>query len=774
MSYTPPAGDFVNNSSPVGGGAGVALDADFFAALVAGVDDADTRLTAVEAGGAFLVDAFDYGFAVGATAAANTAALDSAVAAIPATGGTLLLRPGSYATTPWTITGKHGLVIKAHGAVLTCPTGNPLTLQGSRGAVTTVTTSITAGANQIVVASGTGLAAGDLIIIRSGGEVFDPERPTQYYKGELAWITGVSGSTVTLESRTYDSYSVSGHTVSIDKLTPIRDVTVTGLKIIGGGTDRTQTGMQAFHFDGATFEDCSVDACEQVGIVGRIGTGLSIRNNRITRSDQTGLGYGVRAIGVDHGQIDGNIGRRNRHTVDVDYEVVVSRNIAVTGNHATGDASAGISTHGGAEHITVEGNFTSNCGGGLVIRSGNTRVAGNQVKGTRTQSESSASYVHGLVVGDDSPNLWGVGVAGNGLQIVGNLIDITHPSLAGAATFGIFSTVALKDAVVTGNRLAGFANYGIYLKGDTVDGALIADNYIDCTSQVGTPGVTFANGIFIEPGHNTVSGNNQKHLQIARNHIYGALYSAIRIVGNVTAAAPSDDIVVVDNILAGYGLRGVDMTSYFKRGRVDRNLYPDDGGNRFVYTAANWTIPPDVGARTDTGLVTTGEETQPRELASANSAVHPGTGILWLTYFTARKTESCGAVRVPGGVTLAGATPTLVRFGMYEVAPDGSLTLVASTANDTTLFATAFNTATRSWTAPFIKVAGKRYAIGILIVSAAAMPSVYGNSGNSSELGRAPMICSQVSSLTDLPSTVTTAAQSTAAPGRWFLATVTP
>lgn len=48
MSYDPPAQPFQDNTNPIGGGRGQPLDPAFFNNLVAGVDDADTRLTAVE------------------------------------------------------------------------------------------------------------------------------------------------------------------------------------------------------------------------------------------------------------------------------------------------------------------------------------------------------------------------------------------------------------------------------------------------------------------------------------------------------------------------------------------------------------------------------------------------------------------------------------------------------------------------------------------------------------------------------------------------------
>lgn len=49
MPYTPPPAPFVDNADPVGGGEGQSLDATFFTALVAGVDDADSRITTLEA-----------------------------------------------------------------------------------------------------------------------------------------------------------------------------------------------------------------------------------------------------------------------------------------------------------------------------------------------------------------------------------------------------------------------------------------------------------------------------------------------------------------------------------------------------------------------------------------------------------------------------------------------------------------------------------------------------------------------------------------------------
>jgi len=173
-------------------------------------------------------------------------------------------------------------------------------------------------------------------------------------------------------------------------------------------------------------------------------------------------------------------------------------------------------------------------------------------------------------------------------------------------------------------------------------------------------------------------------------------------------------------------------------------------------------------------LVTTGEETFPRDLLSSSSAVAPISQSLRLTYFTARKTESTTQVRMYSGGTAAAATPSLCRIGLWSVAANGDLTLVASTANDTTLFAGTVTAYTRSWSAPYAKVAGQRYAIGALVVSATTMPTFGGSQVTYSAEGGsvAPVMGAVINSQADLPSSV--AVGSLAASGQRLYAVILP
>lgn len=157
--------------------------------------------------------------------------------------------------------------------------------------------------------------------------------------------------------------------------------------------------------------------------------------------------------------------------------------------------------------------------------------------------------------------------------------------------------------------------------------------------------------------------------------------------------------------------------------------------------------------------LTLGESTLPRlQVTSTSSAT--GTGNLRLTYFTAQKTETTTQVRVISGGTAAAATPTLVRIGLYLIDGSDGGTLVASTVSDTALFAATNTVYTRSWSTPYAKVAGQRYALSVLVVTGAAAPTLAGHAALASAAGEvttvAPRLSATFSGQTDLPASFAT------------------
>jgi len=116
-----------------------------------------------------------------------------------------------------------------------------------------------------------------------------------------------------------------------------------------------------------------------------------------------------------------------------------------------------------------------------------------------------------------------------------------------------------------------------------------------------------------------------------------------------------------------------------------------------------------------------GEENCDRMLlTSTNNVLVSGT--ICFSYFTCRKAEDVTGIYMYTGGTAAGATPTYAAMGVYSEALNGDLTLVASTTNDTTLFAATSTKYSKTYTS-FRKNAGTRYALAVLVVSAAAMPT---------------------------------------------------
>ncbi len=116
--------------------------------------------------------------------------------------------------------------------------------------------------------------------------------------------------------------------------------------------------------------------------------------------------------------------------------------------------------------------------------------------------------------------------------------------------------------------------------------------------------------------------------------------------------------------------------------------------------------------------------------SNTNVALGAASGNLRLVYFSAQRAEIWATVGWTGGTVAAGATPTLVRWGLYSVAVSGDLTLVASTVNNTALFAAPSAAASAAFSVAHAAVAGQRYALGVLVVSGAAIPSIQGASLN--------------------------------------------
>ncbi|MDM2096409.1 glycosyl hydrolase family 28-related protein [Mycobacteroides abscessus] len=153
--------------------------------------------------------------------------------------------------------------------------------------------------------------------------------------------------------------------------------------------------------------------------------------------------------------------------------------------------------------------------------------------------------------------------------------------------------------------------------------------------------------------------------------------------------------------------------------------------------------------RVSNGLITPGRLT--------GSGIAMTSGSLYLTYINSDITKTLTQIQVRTAGTAAGATPTLIRYGLYSVDSSNNLTLIASTPNDTTLLASTFVNYTKAFSASVSVVTGSRYAVGSLIVTAASLPQPYGIYAASAEalVPLGDRLCSVLTGQSDLPSSIT-------------------
>lgn len=112
-----------------------------------------------------------------------------------------------------------------------------------------------------------------------------------------------------------------------------------------------------------------------------------------------------------------------------------------------------------------------------------------------------------------------------------------------------------------------------------------------------------------------------------------------------------------------------------------------------------------------------GEQTYPRTGGLLDYNNNGVSGFQFLNYFTAHSDVTVTQAKFETG-SQANSGVTLVRVGLWTVDPSSlGLTLVASTANDTTLGNTAYTGYPKALQSPYTFIEGQRYAAGILQVA---------------------------------------------------------
>lgn len=167
-----------------------------------------------------------------------------------------------------------------------------------------------------------------------------------------------------------------------------------------------------------------------------------------------------------------------------------------------------------------------------------------------------------------------------------------------------------------------------------------------------------------------------------------------------------------------------------------------------------------------------GGETLPRNNLWGTAGVSVGaSGAIRLTFFTATVPNTVDTTLTVTGTTAAAATPTLCKVGLYIVESNNDLTLVASTANTTSLWASTNTEYATALQASYTFIPGRRYATGALVVSGGTTPTLFGYSvgtGMQNIWARAPRVSAAVSGQTDLPATIASGSLSAVNTVHWI------
>lgn len=182
----------------------------------------------------------------------------------------------------------------------------------------------------------------------------------------------------------------------------------------------------------------------------------------------------------------------------------------------------------------------------------------------------------------------------------------------------------------------------------------------------------------------------------------------------------------------------------------------------------NETITGDKGAvdqlaqmRLALGFMDNAVETAPRSIDGSYSVI---SGRVNLSYVTAYRTQ---AITQLGACTRSTAVVglTSVRFGLYEVTPNGDLTLVARTAQlgsasnaySSTFFEyTSPLDSTGGYTSSVTLEAGKRYAFAQLCVFTTTAPNLRASASSipANTAARPPRLNGALNGQTDLPASI--------------------
>ncbi|MED5549317.1 MAG: hypothetical protein VX529_08130 [Pseudomonadota bacterium] len=485
------------------------------------------------------VNVADYGVDLTGTTADTTGVANALSALVAQGGGVLYFPPGTYKRdAELTITNSNIHVVHAPGAVIDCSnlsynsavrnSGCAISFEGTYVGSTTLASSAAKGATSISVASATGIAVGQLVMLSSTKLLYDASGLDAKYT-DINRVVGVSGTTVTLEYPLHLPFTTSGETVTLFCFDVLENVSVKGGRFLGGGvTENLGNGLgrTCVNFGG----------CRHVSVSGVIAVGFQgsaiwteycedvLRENNyvdgapagtVIVEGQTSGFYGAYATRCRDVRDTGNRGVRVRHLCDA----LEAQEVIQSENKCYNSHKAAFGSHESVHGLKVSNNKAYNCYAGGAARAFTSKWQGNEFLSCTTAGLTTTVEV----TGDEAGRL----------EITGNTMTVTDEVSAFATAITISGYY--DPLIIADNVLESEGSRTVLLTARNLRNVAIRDNTITTTNATGYC-------LRIETPEESMVG-----VYIENNTWNGYIVNGLRINGCADITAPADQIMIRDN-----------------------------------------------------------------------------------------------------------------------------------------------------------------------------------------------------------------------------------
>lgn len=475
-------------------------------------------------------------------------------------------------------------------------TGNKWAMKAV-GELSTTTSLLTATATNedysCTVASATGFAAGDWILISGNGAYTHYDNPSYIvYAGEFVRIRSIVGTTINFTTPLVSSPAAGYTTANSSRITKVNfceNINISGLTFQGSATAGAgERGLVLQYVNGFDVENCTFNGQDIYQFEVTMTIRGNITNNKfygVFYDGSTGtIFYGL--VFVDSSQyvnVGDNIFERVRHGV-----TTVSKTFGQGGwgqplyinihHNQMFDAMAGgagrswgFEQHGFGKYISFNNNMVNGGYGGVNVDAGFQVEILNNVFTNLTKV--------GIDLGGDAVNLGNILIAGNHISVETD--DATLDSYGIWLEDGI--TTSARDIIISDNYIIGFdsansvgillnttpTELAIVVKNNTLStGGLVPDTnsgygitcYSNNTEITGNQVINYRQGIYSAGSYNTVANNIVRYtdvvsagygyylddsFQVLKDNTY--ITSAIPTGGNAIALSADADSCIVDN-----------------------------------------------------------------------------------------------------------------------------------------------------------------------------------------------------------------------------------